>query len=844
MLDALFARAPVGLALLDRAGRFVRVNEALTRLDRRSARDHLGRTVSEVLGDSDAELDALLARVLRTGEAVVDLEVGVAGPAGTPLIWLASWFPVSDPQLGPVGVSFVALDVTGLQIADRERLRAQARYRGLADAAGLDVFHATADGALDVDLPGWRSATGQQPGALAGGGWLSGVHPDDRDRVARLWRGAVERGETFEAEFRISAPSGVGAAERVVTARVLPVPGPAVDAAGGQAAAGTGPARDGRPAEWLGVVRDLTGERAAEAARADADQRAEAAVEQAEAAAQRAESGGLFSVALARASTVDEVLAAILDVGGQAARAAGRGVALVDDGQEELRFVRPGEDPAQRSGRWPDVALGAVHPVAEVVRGARPLFLADREELLARWPVSGLADATAAAGEQAWAMLPLVAPDGSAFGVVTFAFPAPRTFTAADRAYLGGIAAAGARALERARAHERLVTEAAGAQAALTAADEEREARQRADRRLRLLTRATEIVTAAEDPEPSLRAVAELIVAEIADLCAVHLVTAHPALAPTAVAAAEGGAQVTGTEQDGGGQVTGTEQDGGGRTGGTAQAPRLRPLIVAGSAATGAAPSTGAWIAALASPANPITQVAARGIGEVVSHAGDGWEPPSDIARWIRQAGAHTTAVLPVVRAGRVAAVLSLTAVGDRAPFTEADLAFLTELAARAGVALERIDREHSAHSGAVELHEALRGAAPVVPKGLQVASRYLPAGAEGDAGGEWFDVIDLGAGRAALVIGGVRGRGLRTSAVMGQLRAAARACARLDLPPGEVLALLDGVVADLPGREVATCIYAIAELDTGVLTLASAGHPPPLVVAPDGLVSRLYMAV
>ncbi|WP_242418057.1 PAS domain-containing protein, partial [Frankia sp. CpI1-P] len=160
MLDALFARAPVGLALLDRAGRFVRVNEALTRLDRRSARDHLGRTVSEVLGDSDAELDALLARVLRTGEAVVDLEVGVAGPAGTPLIWLASWFPVSDPQLGPVGVSFVALDVTGLQIADRERLRAQARYRGLADAAGLDVFHATADGALDVDLPGWRSATG------------------------------------------------------------------------------------------------------------------------------------------------------------------------------------------------------------------------------------------------------------------------------------------------------------------------------------------------------------------------------------------------------------------------------------------------------------------------------------------------------------------------------------------------------------------------------------------------------------------------------------------------------------------------------------------------------------
>ncbi|MCM3923038.1 SpoIIE family protein phosphatase, partial [Frankia sp. AiPs1] len=598
-------------------------------------------------------------------------------------------------------------------------------------------------------------------------------------------------------------------------------------------------------------------ERAAEAARADADQRAEAAVEQAEAAVQRAESGGLFSVALARASTVDEVLAAIVDVGGQAARAAGRGVALVDDGQEELRFARPGANTAQRLGRWPDVALGAVHPVAEVVRGARPLFLADREELLARWPVSGLADATAAAGEQAWAMLPLVAADGSAFGVVTFAFPAPRTFTAADRAYLGGIAAAGARALERARAHERLVTEAAGAQSALTAADEEREARERTDRRLRLLTRVTQIVTAAGDPEPSLQAVADLIVAEIADLCAVHLVTADPALAPTTASAdpadpadsadsVDPVASVASVDSaaDDGAQVAGTQPNSGGRTGGATPIPRLRPLIVAGSAAAGAAPSNGAWIAALASPSNPVTQVAVGGIGQIVSHAGDGWDPPSDVARWIRQAGAHTTAVLPVVRAGRTVAVLSLTAVGDRAPFIEADLAFLTELAARAGVALERIDREHSARSGAVELHETLRGAAPVVPRGLEVASRYLPAGAEGDAGGEWFDVIDLGAGRAALVIGGVRGRGLRTSAVMGQLRAAARACARLDLPPGEVLALLDGVVADMPGREVATCIYAIAELDTGVLTLASAGHPPPLVVAPDGLVSRLYMAV
>jgi serine phosphatase RsbU (regulator of sigma subunit) len=228
----------------------------------------------------------------------------------------------------------------------------------------------------------------------------------------------------------------------------------------------------------------------------------------------------------------------------------------------------------------------------------------------------------------------------------------------------------------------------------------------------------------------------------------------------------------------------------------------------------------------------------------IVTLADGEWEPAADVARWIRQVGAHTMAVVPVVRLGRIVAVLSVTAVGDRPPFTEADLVFLTELAARAGIALARVEQDSAQRRDARAVHEALRAAPPAAPAGLEIATRYLPGGAGGDVGGDWFDVIDLGAGRVALVIGDVMGRGRRATAVMGQLRAAARTCARLDLPPGEVLSLLDGVVADLPGEETATCIYAIVEIDTGVLTLASAGHPPPLVVAPDGLVSRLYMAV
>ncbi|WP_163547429.1 SpoIIE family protein phosphatase [Candidatus Frankia nodulisporulans] len=1022
LLDVLFARASVGLALLDRAGRFVRVNDTLARLDRRPAREHLGRTVSEVLGDTGQELDALVAGALRSGEAVIDLEVGVAGGAGAPTrTWSASWFPVSDPQLGPVGLAFVAVDVTGVRAAEHDRGQAEARYRAVAESGGGDVFHATAQSGLDVDLPAWRSVTGQHPGELAGTGWLAGVHPDDRDEVARRWQRALEQSAPFEAEFRLApapvrpddsaaggtgAAGGMGGTDGADGAASTGGPTPSAPAPT-SALAPTMLARvlpvalgESRPVEWLGLVRDLSATRAAEASRAEASQRAEAALgraqtaesradaaesraeaaelrvdtaeqrasvaeeqatssqeqvdeaqrqletvrrqaqeavaqlaaaqeqagsaveqassadqrvqeaqaraqaaderaeaavgraeaadrraeqsderaqtaesraaaaerqaeqaaDQAAAASQRAqtaedqaaatqrladeaarqvaatddrlEAGSRFAVALAGADTVDEVVTAILDAGGQAVQAQARGVALIDADHDELRFLRP-PGGGSRAWSWPDVALGAVHPIAEVVRGGRALFLSDQQELLERWPVSGLADSVAATGEQAWALLPLVPAEGAPIGVVTFGFPTSRTFTPAERAYLNAIAAAAARAVERAGAYDRLAVAAEAGRGALDAAQAEREARQSADDRLDLLTRATATVSAAGDARTVLRAFARLLATEVAEVCAIHLVIADasPDTRGTGAAPAGGAASAESAATAPGGVP-----------------PRLVPLLVetgAGAdAARAARAARAAWTAALAVASHPLGEVAATATGRIVTHATDDWEPPADTARWLRQIDAHTTVALAVPGQAGTAAVITLTRTAAQPPYTDDDPVFLGELAARAGVALERLERDRAAIGGAARLRDTLRGGHPNAPAGLQVAARYLAGGGDGDAGGEWSDVIDLGAGRVALVIGEARGQGVAATATMGQLRAAARAGARLDLPPGEVLALLHAVVADAPDAQSATCLYAIAEVDTGVLTLASAGHPPPLVVAPDGLVSRLYMAV
>lgn len=148
--------------------------------------------------------------------------------------------------------------------------------------------------------------------------------------------------------------------------------------------------------------------------------------------------------------------------------------------------------------------------------------------------------------------------------------------------------------------------------------------------------------------------------------------------------------------------------------------------------------------------------------------------------------------------------------------------------------ASERRQRE-----AAVTLQRSLLPQELEQPDDLRVAATYQPGGTEAAVGGDWYDVITLGAGRTALVIGDVMGRGVRAAAVMGQLRTAVRAYARLDLPPHEVLQLLDGLAAEIDPSQIATCVYAVHDPNEGVLHYASAGHPPIIVRDAEGAVQR-----
>ncbi|MEV7387451.1 MULTISPECIES: SpoIIE family protein phosphatase [unclassified Streptomyces] len=166
-------------------------------------------------------------------------------------------------------------------------------------------------------------------------------------------------------------------------------------------------------------------------------------------------------------------------------------------------------------------------------------------------------------------------------------------------------------------------------------------------------------------------------------------------------------------------------------------------------------------------------------------------------------------------------------------------LLFATDVTDHAEAAERLRASERRQRETAVTLQRSLLPQELEQPDDLRIAATYQPGGTEAAVGGDWYDVITLGGGRTALVIGDVMGRGVRAAAVMGQLRTAVRAYARLDLPPHEVLQLLDGLAAEIDPNQIATCVYAVHDPNEGRLVYASAGHLPILVRDENGTVLR-----
>ncbi len=168
--------------------------------------------------------------------------------------------------------------------------------------------------------------------------------------------------------------------------------------------------------------------------------------------------------------------------------------------------------------------------------------------------------------------------------------------------------------------------------------------------------------------------------------------------------------------------------------------------------------------------------------------------------------------------------------------FGQRDLAVLQLAAARVAPGIERARLfsafEHE-HRVAMLLQRSLLPRALPEAIGIKVAARYLPARAE--VGGDWYDVIELPRGLVGIAIGDVVGHGIRAAALMGQLRTALHAYAEEGHGPSVTLELVDRFVQSMGEYAMATAAYAVFDPESARLRIATAGHPPPIIIFEGG---------
>ena len=218
------------------------------------------------------------------------------------------------------------------------------------------------------------------------------------------------------------------------------------------------------------------------------------------------------------------------------------------------------------------------------------------------------------------------------------------------------------------------------------------------------------------------------------------------------------------------------------------------------------------------------------------------------IASWSAAEGA------PSFSSGRglLEDMLTLQAFNATVAFSALFLAALVADRIRSRASLERsaAELERRVHERTAELtrehwiaetlqRSLLPDRLPEIP-GVALAARYVPASGELEVGGDWYDVVELPSGRVALVVGDIAGHGLKAAASMGQLRLALRAYAIEEPSPEDAVARTHRLFQRLGSTDMATLVYLEYDPGEGRVRFSNAGHPPPLVLMPDGTTSYL----
>ncbi|MFQ5656401.1 MAG: PAS domain S-box protein [Candidatus Methylomirabilales bacterium] len=208
-LDHLYQTAPVGLCLVDRDLRFIRINRRLAAINGRPVADHIGRTLRDVIPGIADTLEPVYRRVIETGEPVLDFEVQGTTPrwGGTGLV---SYHPLKSDDGTVYGVSTVVQDITDRKRAEEALREREEHLRRLLETTNAIPWEANAKtweftyvGPQAIKLLGYPPEQWYEKDF-----WPSHIHPDDREYAIDLCEKSSRRYKDYEFEYRMVAADG------------------------------------------------------------------------------------------------------------------------------------------------------------------------------------------------------------------------------------------------------------------------------------------------------------------------------------------------------------------------------------------------------------------------------------------------------------------------------------------------------------------------------------------------------------------------------------------------------------------------------------------------------------
>jgi PAS domain S-box-containing protein len=210
-----------------------------------SAAEMIGQPTTRLIPQDRLEEFHSFLKRLQQGEKIRHYETERTRKDGT-RIWVSlSTNPIRNEKGDIVGASTITRDITDRKQAVAAIDRSERRYRSLVTATSQIVWSTNAQGDVVEDMPLWRKYTGMTVDEIKGSGWIHSLHPDDRPRIAEVWREAVRLRSLYDVEYRIRRHDGE---YRDFSVRGVPV----IET-------------DGSIREWIGTCTDITSRKRAEA---------------------------------------------------------------------------------------------------------------------------------------------------------------------------------------------------------------------------------------------------------------------------------------------------------------------------------------------------------------------------------------------------------------------------------------------------------------------------------------------------------------------------------------------------------------------------------------------------